>query len=111
MKQLLQNSLMLSTSGCLRSMRDSIVEPQRLVPSTIVKDIYCLLSVAGFRSGPGNRQRMLRENQLADLVAALDDLHQLGVPVRARDKVTVLRARRSEYLNRRGGAPRGVAGA
>src|ERR1700722_9058307 len=54
---------------------------------------------------------MLSENQLADLVASFDDLHEFRVPVRPGHYVTVARTRGSEHLNRRGGTPGGMTGA
>src|ERR1700733_15159047 len=57
------------------------------------------------------RQRgygVLGQNQLADLVAALDDLHQLRVPVCPGNHMTVLPTRRCKYLNRDGRTSRGV---
>jgi len=43
---------------------------------------------------------MLRQNQLADFIAALDDLHQLRVPVRPCNHVPILRSGRGQHLDR-----------
>src|ERR1700691_1867512 len=48
---------------------------------------------------------VLSQYDLADLVAAFDDFHQLRVPVGTRHHVAILRARRGQHLDRRGGAP------
>ena len=78
--------------------------------SPLQAGLKLLASVAG-SAGSGAGQRVLRQYQLADLVAALDDLHQLRVPVRPRGQAAVLAARRREHLDRRGGASGGMTGA
>ena len=60
---------------------------------------------------PIRGQGVLSEDQLADLIATFDDLHEFGVPVRPGHHVTIVDTRGSKDLNRRGGTPGGMAGA